>query len=110
MKEFAEGFYKSIEWKNCRRDYIKSVGGLCEKCLKQGIYKPAIIVHHIEHITPNNIENPEITLNYANLQAVCRDCHAALHAKQKRYYTDPNTGEVIIYGDRNQSINNRAGI
>jgi len=108
MKEYAEAFYKSTEWKNCRKEYVKSVGGLCENCLKKGVYKPAIIVHHIEHITPQNIDNPEITLNYANLLAVCRDCHGELHAKKKRYYTDPDTGEVIIYGD--QSKHNRTGI
>lgn len=100
MREFAETFYKSKEWKDCRIAYIKSVGGLCENCMKQGIYKPAIIVHHIEHITPQNIENPEITLSNGNLKALCRDCHAKEHATQKRYFIDKNTGEVKIWGPK----------
>jgi len=93
-------FYKSKAWVDCREGYLKSVGGLCENCMKKGLYNPAIIVHHKEHITLDNINNPEITLNYANLKAVCRDCHAKEHADpRKRYRVDMNTGDMIILND-----------
>lgn len=86
-KEFSKEFYNSTSWKKCRAAYIKSVGGLCENCLKKGIYKTGEIVHHIEHITEDNISNPSITLNWSNLKYVCRDCHAEEHsvAVPRRY-------------------------
>ena len=90
MKEFAKQFYKGEAWQNCRAEYIQKVGGLCEDCLAKGIYKPGVIVHHIEHVTPKTIDNPEITLNHGNLRLVCRDCHAEEHKteRSRRYIVD----------------------
>lgn len=78
-RDFAIAFYQSRAWKDCRAAYIKSVGGLCEDCLARGIYTPAKVVHHIKHITPDNINDPSITLDFKNLRAVCQDCHAEEH-------------------------------
>lgn len=89
MKEYAKGFYKSKTWQKTRAAYIKSVGGLCERCLKKGLYSPAVIVHHKTYITPENINNPEITLSWSNLEAVCRECHEQEHKGiEKRYKVD----------------------
>lgn len=97
MKPYAEKLYKSKEWQKVRTEYIKSVGGLCEDCLAKGIYKPGVIVHHIEHVTPQNVFDPEIALNKNNLKLLCRDCHAAEHtAKEQRYYVNKETGAVTI--------------
>lgn len=87
-KEFARGFYSSKTWQECREDYAKAKHYLCENCLARGIYRPGVIVHHIEEVTPMNIDNPEVTLNHDNLRLVCRDCHAQehkAHAKDRRY-------------------------
>ena len=73
-KEWAKAFYKSKEWKECRAAYIQSVNGLCERCLKKGIVNPGYIVHHKIHLTPENINNSEITLNWDNLEYVCKEC------------------------------------
>lgn len=78
-KDFAKSFYSSKQWQECRNEYIKKRGYLCENCLRKGIYKPAVIVHHIEELTPFNITNPEIALNFNNLEAVCRECHDQYH-------------------------------
>ncbi|MEG1913275.1 MAG: HNH endonuclease [Cloacibacillus sp.] len=67
-------FYTSAAWQRCRDGYIKSVHGLCERC-----GKPGYIVHHKEHITDSNEDNPEITLNWANLEYLCLDCHNREH-------------------------------
>ena len=88
MKTYAEQFYKSITWQNCRNAYIKKVGGLCEECLKYGKIAPAEEVHHIKHISPDNINDPNITLNPDNLIALCRECHRKAHGNQKRYTID----------------------
>ena len=79
MKEYAKGFYKSAAWKTCRANYAAYRRGLCEVCLKRGIYKPGEIVHHKVHISPENINDPTVTLSFSNLMLVCRDCHADLH-------------------------------
>ena len=88
MKPFAKEFYQSQAWHNCREAFISAKRGLCERCLEHGIYNAGVIVHHKIHLTPQNITNPDITLNWDNLQLLCRDCHAAVHARQKRYTFD----------------------
>ena len=87
MQDFARGFYKSKSWQRCRAGFIQMKGGLCEDCLKQGLVVPGEIVHHKTPITQANINDPAITLNYANLQLLCRQCHAKQHADSscKRY-------------------------
>lgn len=82
-------FYATNAWKKTRNAYLRSVGGLCERCLKSGIIRAAEFVHHKEHLSADNVDDPTVTLGYANLEALCRDCHAAEHAK-KRYVVDSN--------------------
>ena len=88
-------FYKTAQWVNCREAYLRSVGGLCEKCKAKGLITPAVIVHHKVHITAETVENPDITLSADNLQALCRKCHGEEHGAVKRYDVMPN-GEVIV--------------
>ena len=94
MREFAESFYKSKTWQDCRAAYGKSVGWLCERCLAAGRYVPGEIVHHKIHLTPDNINNPTVTLDWSNLELVCRDCHAQEHARLKRRYIIDSAGRV----------------
>lgn len=67
---------------------MKSVGGLCEDCYKKGKITPAEEVHHIRFLTPQNINDPNVTLNWKNLVALCRECHRRRHGNQKRYKID----------------------
>ena len=96
MKKYAESFYKSRAWQNCARAYKASKGGLCERCLKDGKITAGEIVHHKIHLTPQNINDPAVTLNWENLELVCRDCHAAEHGNKKRYTVD-DYGRVITH-------------
>ena len=84
-KEFARRFYSSKTWQDCRDAYAKKAHHLCENCLRKGIYKPGVIVHHIEELTPFNIEKPEVALNFDNLELLCRDCHAEIHDAKGRW-------------------------
>lgn len=95
MKEFAKSFYKSKAWQATRDAYMTSVGGLCEDCLANGLYKAGEIVHHKQALTPDNIDNPLVTLAWDNLKLVCRDCHAKAHGSLKRYKVD-GFGRVFI--------------
>ena len=74
-KEFAKPFYNSKQWINCRKSFISYRitidGGMCEHCKD----KLGYIVDHIEELTPDNINNPEITLNHNNFQYLCLECH-----------------------------------
>lgn len=73
-KEYAKKFYKSTAWKKCRDSYFKFRHGLCERCTDSGK-----IVHHKDYITPENINDPEITLSFNNLELLCQDCHNREH-------------------------------
>lgn len=92
--DFATPFYNSTAWKRCRAAYRSKVGGLCEDCLAEGRFTPAEIIHHIQPITPANINDPAITLNFANLRAVCRECHAKEHGARPRRYKVDAIGRV----------------
>lgn len=72
---WAKWFYNSIAWLECRAGYIASVLGLCEDCRGKGIAKKGHIVHHIIELTPENIHDINITLNWDNLRYLCLDCH-----------------------------------
>jgi 5-methylcytosine-specific restriction endonuclease McrA len=74
VKDYARKFYKSSAWRKCRESYFNLKHGLCERC--QG---PGKIVHHKEYITPENINDPTITLNFSNLELLCQDCHNREH-------------------------------
>jgi len=97
MKEYAEHFYKSKTWQKCREAYFRSQGGLCERCRKRGLLVPGDTVHHLTHITPQNIGDPNITLSFDNLQLLCKDCHAEIHSNNPDYqrrYTVSADGTV----------------
>jgi len=93
-REFAKAFYKSKDWERCRADYIRSVGGLCERCLKRGLYNPGIIVHHKTYINPDNINDPRILTDFNNLELLCRQCHADEHKKTQTRYVIDELGRV----------------
>lgn len=73
-KDFSKKFYSSKEWKECREAFYVYKHGLCERC-----GKPGDIVHHKILLTPQNINNPEVTLNWDNLELLCIDCHNKEH-------------------------------
>lgn len=73
-KDYAKSFYNSQAWKDTQAAYMASQYYICERC-----GSVARIVHHIHYITPMNINDPNITLSWDNLQALCIDCHNAEH-------------------------------
>ncbi len=65
--------------------------------MKEGKITPAEEVHHIKFITPYNINDPNITLSYDNLVAVCREHHRQRHSNRpKPRYALDDKGRVII--------------
>ena len=96
-KDFEDVFYSSWAWRKCARSYRDSVGGLCERCRQRGQITPAAEVHHKIRLTPENVNKPEIALNWDNLEALCEDCHKKTHRKAKRWTVDDD-GNVTPAG------------
>ena len=112
MSSFASRFYGSPAWKSCRDAFRKSRGKLCERCLARGIINAGskenpLQVHHKIKLTPDNIDDPSITLNWDNLETLCQDCHAAEHPhsfpvkprKNNDRWSIGENGEVIVKPD-----------
>ena len=76
-KEWAKSFYKSKAWQDCREAYFISRHGLCERC-----GGPGLIVHHRIYLTPQNINDPNITLSFENLELLCSSCHSNEHNRK----------------------------
>ena len=87
-------FYNTKAWQDCREAYTKSVGGLCERCLKQGLITPAEVVHHKIYLTPDNAHDPNITLNWNNLECLCRFHHEQEHTTRKKRFKVDGLGRV----------------
>lgn len=97
---FAHDFYRSIAWQNCRSAYALSKAGLCERCLLAGLYSPGRQVHHKVRLTPENITDPAVALNWDNLELLCWECHKQEHehksiARRRRYSMDED-GALLI--------------
>ncbi len=95
-REFAKAFYSSKTWQECREEYARSKRYLCENCLKRGIIQAGEIVHHKIELSPENINDPAVALNFDNLRLVCRKCHAEEHGAKITRYTVDNDGRVFI--------------
>lgn len=54
--------------------------GMCERCFARGEYVSAKVVHHIVHVSPENVDDPHVTLSFDNFMRLCQDCHAAVHS------------------------------
>lgn len=93
--KFAEAFYGSGAWQSCRESYAKSKAWVCERCGKAGEQ-----VHHKVRLTPANLNDPAVSLNWANLELLCDECHKAEHKKRKkkgaRRYAVAEDGTLLI--------------
>lgn len=87
-RAWAVSFYTSTGWRKCREAYAKSRGNLCERCAARGLIVPGDEVHHKERLTPENIDNPTVTLNWNNLELLCKACHLDEHERRAKMRTD----------------------
>ena len=96
-----EAFYVSYKWRKCRTAYAKSVGNMCERCRKKGIIevgskKNPLEAHHKIPLTVDNIHDPEITLNWDNMELVCKKCHDEEKKKKPKRWKVGQDGKVVI--------------
>ena len=64
MKPWAEQFYNSDAWRSCRDSFLKSKGGLCERCSTPHDPIVAKIAHHKTYLTKQNINDPNVALSW----------------------------------------------
>lgn len=69
-------FYRGDKWNKARAIKMASANSKCEKCGAVGCE-----VHHIIHLTPDNVNDPEISLNQDNLMLLCNECHNKIHGR-----------------------------
>lgn len=98
MRSVDENFYKSSAWLSTRSAYISKVNGLCERCLNKGLIVPGKIVHHKIHLTRENYLDPEVSLNFDNLELLCQRCHNEEHfgAKEPKRYRFSDDGSMLF--------------
>jgi 5-methylcytosine-specific restriction endonuclease McrA len=80
-KEFSRSFYNSSQWKAVRREVLRRDHYTCAHC-----YGRAEEVHHVVELTPDNINDMNISLNPDNLLSLCHTCHTKI--------TQGSTGDV----------------
>ena len=94
-QKFAAAFYSSGAWQSCRENYAKSKAWTCERC-----GEPGEQVHHKQRLTPANMHNASITLDWSNLELLCEACHKAEHKKRehknKKRYAVAEDGALLI--------------
>lgn len=90
-KNYAKNFYNSIAWKSLSRLIAEENYYICCRC-----NKPAnrYIVHHIIPITPDNINDYNITMNKDNLMLLCLPCHNAVHSNDNNSIIFDSEGNV----------------
>ena len=67
---WAKYFYNSNRWKMARRIVLRRDHYTCADC-----YGRAAEVHHIQELTPDNINDDSVALNPDNLLSLCSECH-----------------------------------
>lgn len=78
-RDFAKAFYASADWQKMREYILIRDKYKCTRCGRSGNLE----VHHIKHLTPENIHDAAVTLNDANLTTLCRDCHFEVHTEDR---------------------------
>ena len=100
-KEFAKSFYESKAWKRCRRSYIAGRmmidGGTCEVCKEN----PGYILHHKIILTKENINDPNVSLNWSNLRWECKACH---DAEEGHGVSNKRAGLLVAFDAEGQPI------
>lgn len=84
-------FYNSARWRKCRQAVIQRQHGLCADCLALGTISRIEEVHHETELTPENVSDPDVSLNPDRCVGLCHDCHDIRHGRQVRR-TVPRVG------------------
>ena len=80
-------FYSWPEWDEIRTRVLALDKNECTRCRKRGRYSPAVLVHHVKHLT----DRPDLALSIFDpdtgdrqLVSLCRPCHELEHPERLR--------------------------
>lgn len=95
-----DNFYKSKQWEAFRRVIIAERTAedgfiYCDHCGKPIVNKYDLIIHHIEELTDDNVNNAEVALNPDNVECIHFKCHNKEH---KRFGYENLRRVYIVYG------------
>ena len=97
----VEAFYTSWKWRKCRTSFANSKGNLCERCLAHGIIqagskKQPLEVHHKIPLTAETVKDPKVSLNWANLELLCKKCHDEIKDRKPKRWSVDSSGHVRL--------------
>lgn len=97
MAKYAilKSFYASEKWQKFRLAIIAERGLRCEHCYKTVTKAGDLTLHHKIELTPENVNDVNISLNPENISVVHHDCHNKIH---NRFGYKPEKEVYIIYG------------
>lgn len=90
-RAFAKTFYDSKAWKDTRDYCLLRDHYSCVKC-----GNAAEEVHHKIWLTPENINDINITLNPDNLICLCHVCHTKEHSNKVDYPYEFDSNGMLI--------------
>ena len=106
-RQLQKKFYDTKKWKRLRKSYLFT-HPTCERCEAAGLISVAEHVHHKIELTEENVNDPNITLNPDNLEALCFDCH------RKEHHDLPEVADELFFDEngnlRKKSEASRGGI
>ena len=70
--------YHSQAWQAVRTQVLARDGYRCQVCKRAGRLTPATTVHHLKSVR----QAPNLKLDPANLETICRACHNAEHTER----------------------------
>ena len=80
-------FYDWPEWETVRCQTLLLDRHECTRCREKGRYSPAVLVHHVKHLT----DRPDLALSIwdpytktRQLISLCRPCHELEHPERLR--------------------------
>jgi len=98
MAKYAilQSFYTSSRWRKFRNVIIAERGSVCESCGKV-IANPldCELDHDPIELTPENVNDADVSLNPDNVKVKCNDCHNKRH---NRFGHKANHEVYIVYG------------
>lgn len=104
-------FYCSKPWRDLSYTLKIKANGKCNRCNQSLLDFSKLIGHHKIELTEQNVDDPNVSLNYDNIEVICNLCHNKEHRrfgnKQNVYiiYGSPLSGkstvanELMKYGD-----------
>lgn len=84
-KEIYDKAYNTRLWRQVREQVLKRDQYLCQRCLENGIVRPAEQVHHITPLSTfvDDADLHDLLTDQDNCISLCRECHEKEHKAMK---------------------------